>query len=121
MAEDDQPPAPRGGDALGDLADRIARARATSEIGGANAPRASAPPSGLGAALRISTELFAGVIVGGGLGYFLDRALGSSPICLVLFVLIGFAAGTVNLVRAAAGPKPPPDGPAGGPETGRGA
>jgi ATP synthase protein I len=60
---------------------------------------AAAPPSGLGVALRVSTELFAGVVVGGGLGWFLDRALGSSPIGLVIFILIGFAAGTMNLIR----------------------
>jgi ATP synthase protein I len=69
---------------------------------------AAAPPSGLGVALRVSTELFAGVVVGGGLGWFLDRALGSSPFGLVIFILIGFAAGTMNLIRSAARGTAPP-------------
>ena len=96
-------PSPRPGnpDRLDALKARIDQAQSRREA--ADETRsAAAPPSGLGAALRISTELFAGVAVGGGLGWFLDRALGSSPIGLVVFILIGFAAGTMNLIRTAA-------------------
>ena len=59
--------------------------------------------------MRISTELFAGVIVGGGLGYFLDKGIGTSPFGLIVFTLVGFAAGTTNLIRAAARPGARPD------------
>jgi len=51
--------------------------------------------------LRLSTELVAGVLVGAVLGWFLDRALGISPWGLIVFVLLGFAAGVLNVARTA--------------------
>ena len=51
--------------------------------------------------LRLSSELVAGVLVGGAIGYVLDRFVGSSPWGFIVFVLLGFAAGIVNLMRAA--------------------
>jgi ATP synthase protein I len=66
-------------------------------------------PSAIGRAFRMSTEFVAGVIAGGGLGWLLDRWLGTSPWGLIVFLMLGFAAGTFNVVRAAAagqtGPK----------------
>lgn len=109
------PPKPPGSpDRLDTLKARIDAAQGRREDA-ERTQSAAAPPSGLGVALRVSTELFAGVVVGGGLGWFLDRALGSSPIGLVIFILIGFAAGTMNLIRnvARGGTPSKPDG--GGP------
>jgi ATP synthase protein I len=51
--------------------------------------------------LRMSSELVAGVVVGGAIGYALDYWLGTRPWGLMVFVLLGFAAGVLNLVRAA--------------------
>lgn len=51
--------------------------------------------------LRLSTELVAGVLVGGGIGYGLDYWLGIRPWGFIVFVLLGFVAGIVNLMRAA--------------------
>jgi ATP synthase protein I len=69
----------------------------------------SSGPSALGRAFRMSTEFVAGIIAGGGLGWVLDRWLGTSPWGLIVFLMLGFAAGTFNVVRAAgagqAGPK----------------
>lgn len=67
--------------------------------------------SGLARGLRISTEFAAGVMVGVGLGWACDRYLGTSPWGLILFLLLGFAAGMVNVMRAAGawGPRPPDD------------
>jgi ATP synthase protein I len=56
--------------------------------------------SGLARGLRLSTELVAGVLVGAGIGWGLDRWLGISPWGLIVFLLLGFAAGVVNVVRA---------------------
>lgn len=50
---------------------------------------------------RMSTELVAGVLVGGGLGWLLDRWLGISPWGLIVFLMLGFAAGVLNVMRAA--------------------
>src|SRR5262245_58924396 len=72
----------------------------------ASRPPESAPPSpndssAMARGLRLSTELVAGVIVGGVVGWFLDRWLGISPWGFIVFVLLGFAAGMLNLMRSA--------------------
>jgi ATP synthase protein I len=65
------------------------------------APRPTSDASGLARGLRLSTELVAGVVVGGLIGWFLDRWLGISPWAFIVFVLLGFAAGMLNLMRSA--------------------
>jgi ATP synthase protein I len=50
---------------------------------------------------RLSSELIAGVIVGALLGWGFDRFLSTSPFGLIVFVLLGFVAGVVNVVRSA--------------------
>ena len=65
------------------------------------APRPDTDASGLARGLRLSTELVAGVVVGGLIGWFLDRWLGISPWAFIVFVLLGFAAGMLNLMRSA--------------------
>lgn len=55
----------------------------------------------MGIAFRITTELVAGVFIGGVIGYFLDQWLGTVPFFLIVFLLLGIAAGLLNSVRAA--------------------
>src|SRR5215475_11617872 len=43
----------------------------------------------------------AGVLVGAAIGWLLDRWLGISPWGLIVFLLLGFAAGVLNVMRAA--------------------
>ena len=57
--------------------------------------------SALGKAFKLSTELVAGVFVGGLLGWLLDRWLGTPPVFLLIFLLLGIAAGFLNVIRAA--------------------
>jgi ATP synthase protein I len=45
--------------------------------------------------------LVAGVVVGAVIGWGFDRLLSTSPWGLIVFFLLGFAAGVVNLMRAA--------------------
>jgi ATP synthase protein I len=52
-------------------------------------------------AFRFVAELIVGVGVGGFIGWVLDRLLGTKPWLLVLFVALGFAAGLLNVIRAA--------------------
>ncbi len=52
-------------------------------------------------AFRFVAELLVGVGVGGLIGWALDRWLGTGPWLLVLFVALGFAAGMLNVIRAA--------------------
>jgi ATP synthase protein I len=60
----------------------------------------SSSSSSLGRAFRMSTEFVAGVIAGGGLGWLFDRWLGTSPWGMIVFLMLGFAAGIYNVMRA---------------------
>jgi ATP synthase protein I len=57
--------------------------------------------SGMALGFRLSSELVAGVLVGGGIGWALDHWLGISPWGLIVFLLCGFAAGVLNVMRSA--------------------
>lgn len=59
----------------------------------------SSEGSKLGKAMHVATEFLAAVGVGGVMGYFLDRAFDTSPLLLIAFFFIGFAAGVRNLLR----------------------
>ena len=50
---------------------------------------------------RLSSELIAGVGVGALMGWGFDRLLSTSPFGLIVFVLLGFTAGVLNVVRSA--------------------
>lgn len=57
----------------------------------------------MGLAFRVGVELVAGVAVGVGLGYALDRWLGTRPWLMILFFFLGAAGGMANVFRAATG------------------
>jgi ATP synthase protein I len=58
-------------------------------------------PSAIARGFRLSAELVAGVLVGAGIGWLLDRWLGISPWGMIVFLLLGFAAGVLNVMRVA--------------------
>ncbi len=55
----------------------------------------------MGEAFKITAELIAGIAVGGGIGWALDRALGTAPWLLVVFLILGFAGGMSNVIKSA--------------------
>jgi ATP synthase protein I len=57
--------------------------------------------SGYGNALKLSSEFIAGVVVGAGLGWLIDSWAGTSPWGLIIFLLLGFGAGVLNVMRSA--------------------
>lgn len=59
--------------------------------------------SGIGLALRLGVDFVAGVVVGVIIGLLLDWWMGSSPAMLIVFFLLGAAAGTFNVFRTASG------------------
>jgi ATP synthase protein I len=85
----------------GDLASRIARARAESPAQ-AEANRARGEMTGMGRAFRLASEFVAAIVVGGALGFGVDWLFKTQPWGIVIFMLLGFAAGVLNVVRAAA-------------------
>ncbi len=54
---------------------------------------------GMAYGLRMSTELVAAILVGGFMGYMLDTWLGTLPWLSLLFVMLGFSAGVLNILR----------------------
>ncbi|SDG46141.1 AtpZ/AtpI family protein [Roseospirillum parvum] len=59
--------------------------------------------SGVGLGMRISVELVVTTAVGTGLGWLLDDVLGTRPLMLVIGLLLGGAAGVMNVYRVAQG------------------
>jgi ATP synthase protein I len=53
-------------------------------------------------AWRMVIELVAGLMIGFGMGYGLDLLFGTLPVFLVVFTLLGLAAGIKTMMRSAA-------------------
>jgi ATP synthase protein I len=90
---------------LGSLDQRLSEIRGSRKIGtdpsGNEQDTAQARASAMAIGLRLSSELVAGVLVGAALGWGFDRLLSTSPWGLIVFLLLGFTAGVLNVMRAA--------------------
>lgn len=67
------------------------------------ASKGKSAPAGSGQALRAATDLVAALVVGGFLGYWLDRWLDTKPWGMIILFFLGFAAGFLNIYRAQMG------------------
>lgn len=65
------------------------------------ARKSQSSSSGYAQAMKLSSEFIAGVLVGAGIGWVTDQWLGTSPLGLIVFLLLGFAAGVLNVLRSA--------------------
>ena len=88
--------------ATSDLEARIARARGQRAAEAATEQTRQGDMSGMSRGLRLGSEFVAAIIVGAGLGYIIDMFLPTRPWGLVVLLLLGFAAGVLNVVRATA-------------------
>jgi len=79
----------------------FSRLRRLGDQLGQQRPVEPSEASGYARGFRLSSELVAGVVVGAAIGWALDRMLGISPWGLIIFLLLGFAGGVVNVIRAA--------------------
>jgi ATP synthase protein I len=90
---------------LGSLEHRLSALRDGRNIrtdqSDAGSGNSSARASAMALGFRLSSELIAGVLVGALMGWGFDRLLSTSPFGLIVFVLLGFTAGVVNVVRSA--------------------
>ena len=84
-------------DRLDELDQRILAAKAAQEPG----PKVTSAHSAAGQAWRMVLELVVGLGIGFGIGYGLDSLFGTLPIFLILFILLGFAAGVRTMMHTA--------------------
>lgn len=88
-----------------ELARQIREARAKQDQG----PEIRSPKIGeqngaaSGKALRAAADLTAALLVGGFLGYWTDRWLHTTPLFMIAFFFLGFAAGFLNIYRSQTG------------------
>ena len=59
------------------------------------------PPSPMGIAYRFTAEMVTALVLGGAIGWGLDRAFATRPVFMIVCFLLGAAAGIRNVVRAA--------------------
>jgi ATP synthase protein I len=100
---DDRTPgqiSPADRDALRKRADAIG---AKLETVAARTKRSSSGDRGqtMGQGMRAAADLIGGIVVGGVIGWYLDQWLGTRPWLLIVFFLVGFAAGLLNVIRQA--------------------
>ena len=99
----------RLGEGLGQLRERAAP-QPSDSTGGDRAATAAGYAKGF----RLSSELVGGVLVGAGLGWGIDRLLGTAPWGFIILLLLGFVAGVLNVMRSAGVVPGPTDGGARG-------
>jgi ATP synthase protein I len=91
---------------LGDLSERLKDLSgriAAEQSGRAESERPSASmqgASGFAKGYRLASEFVAGTLVGGLIGYGFDWLFGTLPFGLIIFLLLGFGAGILNMARA---------------------
>ena len=83
--------------------ERLKAARGRRGLDDPSSPKGDQPKGGemslMGIGLRVGTELIAAFVVAIAIGYGLDRLFGTKPILTALFVLVGGAAGILNVWR----------------------
>ncbi len=86
---------------LKSLGERLGQIGARRPVESDSGPGTSSNASGIARGFRLSTELVAGVLVGAFIGWALDKWLGIAPWGMIVFLMLGFAAGVLNVMRAA--------------------
>lgn len=56
--------------------------------------------NGFGNAFKLSSEFISAILVGAILGYGIDWLVGTTPWAMIVFLLLGFVAGVLNVLRA---------------------
>jgi ATP synthase protein I len=90
---------------LGSLDQRLSEIRGGRHVetdqSGSGSGDGAARASAMGRGFQLSSELIAGVVVGALIGWGFDRLLSTSPFGMIVFLLLGFTAGVVNVIRSA--------------------
>ena len=90
---------------LGSLDHRLSEIRDSRKLrtdqSGTESGDTAARTSAMARGFRLSSEVVAGGGVGAAIGWGGDRWLSTTPFGLMVFLLLGFTAGVVNVVRSA--------------------
>jgi len=98
MSEDRSP------DPLARLSERLDRARARDGVGPvAGGGDDAGQQQALGIGFRIGIEFVVAICVATGLGWALDRVLGTRPFAMIVLFFLGVAAGMLNVYRTMTG------------------
>jgi ATP synthase protein I len=99
--DDKRPESGSASKVTADLGARIARARQQDPARAETEQMRQGDVSGMSRGFRLASEFVAAILVGAGLGYLIDLFLPTRPWGMVILLLLGFAAGVLNVARAA--------------------
>lgn len=97
-----QPPGRNGGDKADKLAVLGARIEAARNAGKPKPREAKEEYAAASMAWRMVFELVASIGIGTAMGWGLDALFGTLPLFLIVFIMLGFAAGVRTVMRSAA-------------------
>jgi len=104
MTDPQEPKRPQTGETTpltSDLAARIARAERERQVAEKAGEAPARDMSGWNRGMRLGSEFIAAILVGAGIGYLLDTWLKTGPWLMLVMLMVGFAAGVLNVVRSA--------------------
>lgn len=84
-----------------DLGARLDKVRGVARAREPSRPDVRVRGAAMGQAMKIAVELVVGIAVGGFIGKVLDDQFGTAPWLMIVFLMLGFAAGLLNIVRTA--------------------
>lgn len=84
-----------------ELGARLDKVRGEARAREPSGPDARVRGAAMGQAMKIAVELVVGIAVGGFIGKVLDDQFGTAPWLMIVFLMLGFAAGLLNIVRTA--------------------
>jgi ATP synthase protein I len=84
---------------VSELDKKLGKVRAERDAGAGDREGSAMRGRGMAAGMRMASEMVGAVLVGAAIGYGLDLFLGTKPWLLLLFFVLGFAAGVLNVMR----------------------
>jgi ATP synthase protein I len=83
---------------LNDLGERLEKRKAATSRAGDEA--GGAAKGAYSQAIKVSSEFVAGIVAGALIGYLVDWLAGTSPWGMIIFLMLGFGAAVLNVMRA---------------------
>lgn len=84
-----------------DLSRRIQKAKQVEAGKNPDNPKLKTETSGFGQAFRLGTEMLSALLVGVGLGWWLDATFETKPWFMIICIFLGGGAGVLNVYKTA--------------------